>query len=193
MIMTVTMNLVMLMVTILMMMMMMTMTMVPTIKYGSNNNEDGIRTAMMKMMMIVTGVFTCEALDYDQVQSQEVALDVVTSPSVVITPLAANVREGEAVSFRCFSPDERLSRYSYRWQKVSLHGCEVLWAVKKCTCNRWEVVSLHGCEVLWAVKKCTCNRWKVVSLHGCEVLWTVKKCTCNRWEDGKRSVYTAVR
>ncbi|XP_076463040.1 uncharacterized protein LOC143295301 [Babylonia areolata] len=66
------------------------------------------------------GVFTCEVEDFGEVQSQEVTLDVVMSPSVVITPGAANARKGEAVSFRCFSPDERLRPFGYSWRKNGL-------------------------------------------------------------------------
>ena len=70
------------------------------------------------MLTISSGLFTCEVDDFGDVQRQDVRLDVVRSPVIVITPLAANVRQGEAVSFRCYSPDELLRSYSYRWLKV---------------------------------------------------------------------------
>ena len=70
------------------------------------------------ILMTSPGVFTCEVEDFDDVQTEDVRLDVVRSPVVVITPLAASVRQGEAVSFRCYSPDELLRSFSYRWLKV---------------------------------------------------------------------------
>ncbi|XP_076462045.1 uncharacterized protein LOC143294556 [Babylonia areolata] len=65
--------------------------------------------------MFDKGTFSCEVEDFGEVENRSVTVDVMPLPQVEIKPLTANLLPGQALSFRCLSPDENMRTFSYQW------------------------------------------------------------------------------
>ncbi|XP_052256358.1 uncharacterized protein LOC127861711 [Dreissena polymorpha] len=63
------------------------------------------------------GVFTCKAIDFDEVQTKTLKVTVNNYPQVQLDPMSISVQHGEALTIYCMSPDDSWLLFKYEWYK----------------------------------------------------------------------------